>query len=532
MSLTSDIYGVRASGLSHGDVFTSARVVRFMLDLIGYTVDKDLSKYTILEPSFGVGDFLIEIQHRILQSAQKFNYDASYVMSHNVYGCEIDETKYDICMKSLRLNMPNFFSKNLRKEDFLFSKWSTSFDYIIGNPPYVRYENIPSNVLDIYKSLFYTFHYRCDLYVLFYEHCLMNLSENGRHCFICSNRWLKNKYGRKLRALISSSFNLEYLIDIEKLDVFKQSVLAYPAITLISNTGIGNNTNVLNIPNLDGLTLPLPIAVQRKLNGYDNWDSLFTNFEYKDLSTIEQQGFVVGIGVATGADRLFISANLKNVVESELLLPIVNAKDLTGNEFHWRGQYILNTYDSRGQTIDLNNYPKAQKYLNKFKHILENRHIVKKGRVWFSFIDKIKPQLLTQPKILLPDISNNNVLFVDTGKFYPAHNIYYITGKPINELKVLAAILMSQFVRKQIECISNKMNGGIPRWQSQSIKKLKIPKIANISPSIKHTLVEAYHNRNLIEIDKIVNDVVRSQPEISISHKHETPKSLFDFEFY
>lgn len=517
--------------MSHGDVFTSPRVVCFMLDLIGYTSDKDLSAYKVLEPSFGHGDFLIEIQNRLIKSAKKFNFDASEIMSKNIYGCEIDRDKYDKCIDTLRLEMPNFTPSNLKTEDFLFSLWNTQFDFIIGNPPYIRYENIPEKVRNLYKNKFYTFHYRSDLYILFYEHSLRNLSVNGRHCFICSNRWLKNEYGKKLRAYISSSFNLEYIIDVENINAFKESVLAYPSITLISNTEGGKNVKLAKINDLSELDKPIQTK-QKKLESFDNWDDLFLSDNIENLSYIEQQGFKIGIGVATGADKIFISKELKNQVEEELLLPLVNAKDLTGNEFIWKGFYILNPYRLNGSIINLDKYPKAKQYLGQFKSILSKRHIVKNGRTWYSLIDKIKPELVNLPKILLPDITGNKIIFIDKGLFYPAHNIYYITGRPLEELEPLAAILMSRFVRSQIENISNKMNGGLPRWQSQNIKRIRIPIISDIPTKLKDKLVDAYQSHNITEIDRIVDSILNLKCEKNlVSVKPAIPKSLFDYDF-
>lgn len=531
MNLTSNLYGIRRSGVSHGDVFTSPRVVCFMLDLIGYTSDKDLSAYKVLEPSFGHGDFLIEIQNRLIQSANKFNFDASEIMSKNIYGCEIDRGKYDKCIDTLRLEMPNFTPSNLKTEDFLFSLWNTQFDFIIGNPPYIRYENIPEKVRNLYKNKFYTFHYRSDLYILFYEHSLRNLSVNGRHCFICSNRWLKNEYGKKLRAYISSSFNLEYIIDVENINAFKESVLAYPSITLISNTEGGKNVKLAKINDLSELDKPIQTK-QKKLESFDNWDDLFLSDNIENLSYIEQQGFKIGIGVATGADKIFISKELENQVEEELLLPLVNAKDLTGNEFIWKGFYILNPYRLNGSIINLDKYPKAKQYLGQFKSILSKRHIVKNGRTWYSLIDKIKPELVNLPKILLPDITGNKIIFIDKGLFYPAHNIYYITGRPLEELEPLAAILMSRFVRSQIENISNKMNGGLPRWQSQNIKRIRIPIISDIPTKLKDKLVDAYQSHNITEIDRIVDSILNLKCEKNlVSVKPAIPKSLFDYDF-
>ena len=60
MNSSNCLYGERASGRGHGDVPTAPEVVRYMLDLIGYTADQDLSNTIILEPSCGEGEFIVE----------------------------------------------------------------------------------------------------------------------------------------------------------------------------------------------------------------------------------------------------------------------------------------------------------------------------------------------------------------------------------------------------------------------------------------------------------------------------------------
>ena len=502
-----------------------------MLDLVGYTPDKDLSKFKILEPSFGCGDFLTEIARRISQSAERYNFNASEIVSRNLYGCEIDADKYNISVNNIKNEIPGFSPENLRNEDFLFTKWDCDFDFIVGNPPYIRYENIPAELRDTYKSKFSTFHYRCDIYVLFFEHCLRYLSSTGQHCFICSNRWIKNEYGKKLRALISGAFNLDYLIDIEDLDAFNETVSAYPAITVISSFNSRRGTKTVKIGSLEDLVVPLTKCT-RSLQASDNiWDKISTVDELQDFHTIRNQGYEIGIGVATGADKIFINSGLISIVEEDLLIPIVNSRDLTDNKFNWKGSYLLNPYDNFGNLIDLDQYPNAKKYLEHFRPQLEERHINKKGRCWYALIDKVKPLLVNNPKILLPDITGNRKIFVDNGKFYPAHNIYYITGKSKENLELLAAILMSDFVRAQIDNISNKMNGGIPRWQSQSIRKLRIPLISSISLDDQVALRRAYHGNFYNEINEIVKRIADSQKYKNQVMISEFPKSLFDYEY-
>lgn len=508
MNSNNSIYGVRSNGLNHGDVFTSHEVVKFMLDTVGYTSEINLSHFCILEPSFGYGDFLLEIQHRIIESAKKYNFSPNEVFQKCVFGCEIDSIKYDECITRLRALMPDFSPCNLRNEDFLFSTWESKFDFVIGNPPYVRYENIPTKARDIYKSIFYTFHYRCDLYVLFYEHSLDCLKPLGKHCFICSNRWLKNEYGKKLRHLICKRFNLEKIIDVERLNAFNEDVLAYPVISVITNSVNQNAIEFAIVDKLIGLNSSIHYELKYYPNSED-FSCIFHKSQYSELPTIEEQNFSIGIGVATGADRIFITKDLKYNIEEELLLPIVCAKDLSGNKFQYNGLYLLNPYDKFGSLIDINNYPKAKAYLEQYRTVLQQRHIVKNNRKWYALIDRVKTDLQHKSKILLPDISANSYIFIDNGNYYPSHNIYYIISNYDDEeqLLLLAAILMSDTVKEQLLNLSNKMNGGFPRWQSQVLRKLRIPHISGINSDIKAQLISAYKCFNLSEINRIVRQL-------------------------
>lgn len=531
MSSASNIYGKRRSGHSHGDVFTAPEVVKFMLDLIGYTSGRDLSRVTILEPCCGDGAFLTEIISRIRESSYRFGFDFTEAVHNNVYACEIDKSRLESCIADLRClpELANITFNNFMNEDFLLSEWPVSFDFIVGNPPYVRYENIPKDKRDVYKLRFRTFHYRPDLYVMFFEHSLSLLAPGGQHCFICANRWLRNEYGAKLRNLIATCFDLRYIVDIEQMDAFRESVLAYPAITVIANSHSSSRVRLTRIDSIE--TLSQPHEFQEAILLPDSeWDNLFTNTRDTSLRTIVQQGFRIGIGVATGADNVFIGKELHGLVEDELLIPVINARDMSGDLFSWGHKYLLNPYDHFGKPIDLDSYPLTRKYLEVNRPKLSERHIVKKGKCWYSLIDRIRPELLLQPKILIPDISCNKVIFVDTGEYYPTHNLYYITGRDIISLKLLAATLMSAFVRTQIEAVSTRMNGGLPRWQSQTLRKLKIPVIDDYTVQTRNELLNAYDNRDINSIDRIVHDAVSRSRVIHRSRTRQTDgQYLLDF---
>lgn len=500
------LFGKRKKGGQHGDVFTSPLVVRYMLDKLGYTSDSNLSSVRILEPSCGEGEFLEEIVKRLKASSRIFGFDALEAFKRNVRAFDIDAQKIAKCRTRVA-NLGMGCADNIQIADFLKAEVEET-DIVVGNPPYIRYENIPEEMLNFCKKTFSTFHYRCDLYVPFFEKSLAALSVKGKHCFICSNRWLKNEYGKKLRLLIAKEYNLQIILNLEGADAFQEDVAAYPAITFISKEQPSETfcyADCQNVKNLETVT-----TYNRTMPKDEDWSGAFNSLSNNpSLQTIEEQGFKIGIGVATGADAIFISREFPGKIEKELIMPGVNAKDLKDNRFHWQGEYLLNPYNADGTLVDLADYPLASAYLERHKEKLVSRHVAKKTPSrWYKTIDRISPTLLSQPKILLPDMSGNTFIFVDDGEFYPLHNIYYIVGRSSIQLRLLAAFLMSDFVRNQLASVTNKMNGGFSRWQSQHLRKLKLPVLSSISEDDVQELLFHYERRDISNLNKRVNRYV------------------------
>lgn len=479
-----------------------------MLDKVGYDGDRDLRHIRILEPSCGEGEFVVEIALRLIQSARRYHFDANEAFRRNVRAYDIDRIKIERCRERLA-NIGIYPSKeNLREADFLQCEIDKT-DIVVGNPPFVRYENIPEDIRDYCRRHYSTFHYRCDLYVPFFEKSLSSLTQGGSHCFICSNRWLKNEYGKKLRKLITKGYGLKMIIDLEQAEAFQEKVLAYPSITLIRAGEFSDTFDYGKVHEVAGLN-DLQIS-KRSTPTDEDWTIAFSPISENDtFQTIEQQGFKIGIGVATGANAVFVSRELPGKVEPELILPSINARDLRGNQFNWHGEYLLNPYNPDGSLVDLADYPLANAYLERHKERLTARHIARKSpSKWYKTIDRISPTLLTRPKILLPDMSGNTFVFVDDGAFYPLHNIYYITGPSSERLRLLAAFLMSDLVRDQLFTVTNTMSGGFPRWQSQHLRKLRIPDLNTLSRKDTRQILELYERREIASISLKINKLYK-----------------------
>jgi len=117
----------------------------------------------------------------------------------------------------------------LVRDDFLLTRIEGRFDFVVGNPPYVRQERIPAALLAEYRRRFHTLYDRADIYVPFFERALDLLDADGVLGFICANRWLKNRYGGPLRDKISKGYWLKNFINMEGVDAFHAEVIAYPA---------------------------------------------------------------------------------------------------------------------------------------------------------------------------------------------------------------------------------------------------------------------------------------------------------------
>jgi hypothetical protein len=518
------IYGARSNGNLHGQVITKPIVVDTMLDRVGYIASKDLSSVKIVEPAAGDGAFALTIINRLYKSSKKFNFSFEKALQ-NISLYEIDEVMSNSLRNRIKVRL-NELSANIPEslivtDDFLLFEIQMC-DIVIGNPPYVRHENIPDDKKSTYRKKFGTFTHRSDLFIAFYEKGLKILNPEGVLSFICSNRWLKNQYGQRLRELIGLQYSINEIIDLEGTCPFEEEVIAYPAITTIRNTTKKIDSKYYKINDINDLIqFPKAYFSSRTLNTRTSKDWFSYNEKghrhEKYLDTIVNQGFKIGIGVATGLDKVFIRNDFQQLIENELLLPILISKDLKGNELKWSGNYVLNPYQENGDLIDLEKYPKAKNYLITHQDALQKRHVSKKyPEKWYKTIDRINPELTYKDKIILPDMSGNYHIFIDRGQYYPHHNLYYVTGKSYENLVLLSAVLMSDFVMSQLLELGNKMNGGYPRWQSQNIKKLKVPIISAIPKDSARRLADAYNHKDISEINKLVIPLKISEYSFSI----------------
>lgn len=504
-----------------GAVFTRPEVVACLLDLAGYTVDQPLPAWRMLEPSFGAGDFLLAAVDRLLTAFADAGGRASSVLElrEAVRAVEVHPASFAATREALHRRLVSWGASRrdaaalcdrwLLRDDFLLAPLHGRFDVVVGNPPYVRQERIPGPLLAEYRRRYVTIYDRADLYVPFFERGLQLLQEGGRLAFICANRWLKNKYGGPLRGMIARDFHLSHFIDMEGTDAFQSEVNAYPAITVIRR-GQGGVTRLARRPDVTTelteltrlLRAPGPAQDERVLElahavrGSEPWllgaaDPLrVVRRLERDFPKIEETGCKVGIGVATGADRVFIADHEALPVEASRKLPLVMARDLQDGAIVWGGRGIVNPFEADGSLASLARYPAFGAHIRKHVEVLRQRHVAKRSPHWYRTIDRMYAELTGTPKLLIPDIKGEAMVVFDDGKFYPHHNLYYVTASTW-DLRALATVLRSSIAVLFVSTYCVKMSGGFLRFQAQYLRRIRVPRWEDVIPALRAALIAA-----------------------------------------
>jgi hypothetical protein len=527
---------------ARGAVYTRREVVETILDLAGYTPDLPLWQRSVLEPCCGLGDFLIPVIERLFASYLSHGRNASRAwpdLKNSVCAVEIGTVSHATVSAVVtelleskgvtQSDAERLTSAWIMHADFLLVPLPQSFDFIIGNPPYLRQERIPEALLSEYRQRYTTLYDRADIYVPFIERSLNLLRSNGQLSFICSDRWMKNRYGGPLRQMVSRGFHLKYLLCVNDVSAFTEDVVAYPAIFVIENA-LGNEPTKIAVPprTLEELRLcarsmrsgvePHRLSYRETRNvvsANEPWLtdsnahlSLIRRLEGV-FPTLEEAGCRVGIGVATGADRIYIGPYDALDVEDERKLPLVGTKDIVTGDVIWQGGGVVNPFEDDGSIARLDRYPRFRRFMEKHEEALRRRNVAQRsGAGWYRTIDRIHRSLLTTPKLLIPDIKGAAHVVYEDGRYYPHHNLYYVASS-VWDLHALQAVLRSQLCRLFIVAYSTRMRGGFLRFQAQYLRRLRLPKWKDVGLSLRKRLREAAHSGDAEACDHVTAELFR-----------------------
>lgn len=522
-----------ASESDKGEIFTKSHVVQFMIDAAGIPQALSAVNTKILEPSCGQGEFLVPLAEQLCDEISRLSKKPSVEdLGEKLVGYDISEANLRIARKKLSNVLSKHFSPEevrylldswLKHEDFLLAQSDRDFSHVIGNPPYIRVENVPKPILRLYRRNFSTMTDRADIYIAFFEKGLRSLALGGKLSFICTDRWVKNQYGRNLRALIDcGSFNVDYYLDLSGKDPFHRKVLTYPAITQISRK---KKTRTLVLEHetvcprtlcdaIEATSVPKLSQVTSRediVNGNAPWllgnsgEAAVVKRIESQFPSLEEAGCKVFIGAATGNNKVFV-VGVDADIEEDRKIPLVTAKDVRSGEIVDSQKFLINTYDEAG-VVDLENYPQLKAYLTQHKDELCSRHIAKaQPQRWYKTIDRVYPDRAQREKLLIPDIKSNLVIIHEHGRFHPNNSLYYICSDSW-DLRALRAVLLSGIGRLFIETYSTKVANGFLRFQAQHLRRIRVPLWSDVPLTLRDGLIEAGETGNASVAAEIVKSL-------------------------
>jgi len=526
---------VKPEGAEHGAVFTRRWVVELILDLAGYTADEPLDRLRAIEPACGHGAFLAPMAARLSEACRRSGTSLREAEGA-IRAFDLQPNSVALSRESVAKTLVDagwspadarrFADTSVHQGDFLLQEHAFGeADFVLGNPPYIRLEAVSPARSDAYRRACRTMAGRADIYVGFIEVGLKALREEGTLAFICADRWMRNQYGRLLRDLVAKHFSFEAAIEMHDVDAFAEEVSAYPSIVVIRNREqhpvlVAETQGDFSARDAANLTKWRGSAKQGEekqgrafraavlndwFQGSRPWPSgsparlaILRDLEQR-LPALEdaETGTRVGIGLATGADRVFVTAE-KAIAEPGRMLPIAMAADTMSGELEWSGHYLANPWRDDGEgLVDLGEFPRLGHYFQEHREQLLGRNIAKRRpEAWYRTIDRVDPKLLPKNKLLFPDIKASIHPVLDRGKAYPHHNLYFVTSRNW-DLEVLGGLLLSRVAQLFVEAYAVRMRGGYLRFQAQYLRRIRVPWIADVDEDRRDCLRRAFRDRDV-----------------------------------
>ena len=408
----------------------------------------------IIDPACGSGAFLISAFRRLLDErkivAREILGDNSVldeavliadILQNNIYGVDINPSSVEIAklalwLHSARANAPlstldhtircgnslvrpdcwGIITRNAKNEARVnpFDWGDERYDIVLGNPPYVKLQNLMKVDPDVvaylqaqravgtYESA-QTGNF--DLYLPFIELGLRLLNEGGRMAYIAPSLWAVNEYGRGLRGVLHRTRQLERWIDFKSYQVFDEAI-TYTALQFFTHDA-NENVKVVISPegemgdiDWDDETLAIPSVSLR-----DDTEWLMVTGEDRDVIVRLAQDCLrlddpiisteIFQGIKTGADQVYKLRKLRVglylctpdkgepfevELEDELLYPILSGSEAKRYITPSTDVYLLFPYVRRGRSVQIipileleKTYPLCWSYLQKWKNFLVKR---------------------------------------------------------------------------------------------------------------------------------------------------------------
>jgi len=602
-----------------GEFYTPVEIIDYILDGVGYTAKDEIEDKKILDPACGSGGFLVRATRRLIsrflvklgkadeKDLEKVEWkflidklspeEAREILEavrENVYGLDINPFACHIAEMNMLFQVIDLYQKVRKSEKYknyrlrrfniymtdslrtpkesdltdFIGKYSfleekkrvdnikkMEFDFVVGNPPYVRVQNLDKETREYLRRTYKTASGKFDIYIPFIERGLEWLKDGGKLGYIVPNTFMTRQYGARIREHLLG-FRIVHILDFGDSKVFEDAT-NYPAIIIIEKSKPSEDWEIIagevfkgrnEIEEKFGSRQKFLEEIKAHLGEslYEDPDGFFRVFlqrqdtlskepwslvpdkvrdimkkiekdsmPFKDIVEIMYEGFI------SGANDVYLIPMEKAKelgLEEELLKPVPKGAEIERWGFKV-SRYVIYPHHEDGSPIEKDELINGKKfkdtnvyeYLKSYETILRERKYYNKKvtelfgeDMWYALVHPKPAHIFEPPKLITPNLSKESRFALDTEGVFLDHDSYGIKlkTKALKEFPYpyLLALLNSRVLEFYLKQISPYASGKYYRYTNEYLSRLPLRKA---------------DKKTISEITKLVLELMKLVKELS-----------------
>ncbi|GAA8223987.1 class I SAM-dependent DNA methyltransferase [Helicobacter pylori] len=405
------------------------------------------------------------------------------------------------------------------------------FDCIIGNPPYIRQEQIREIKPLLEKQYQDFYNSSADIYTYFFALAYHLLKEKGFNAFITSNKYARARYGAKLRELLLKKTTIVSYMELNALKVFESATVDTSIISFIKQEPPKESRFKYYEPTPDDKNdLKSAHSLSMKQNALSTESFIFANTTLLDLrdkiesvgTPLKDWGIQINYGIKTGCNEAFIIPTEKrnailNACKTQeerkrtetFIKPILRGKDIKRYSYEWADLWVIfipwhfpNTGNPKSMEENERDfsihYPIIYAHLFSYKDELLKRNKDETGKKyeWYCLQRWAANyyQDFEKEKIVYGEIVQEPRFYLDNGEcelgyFYAEATSFILTGEHLHYLLGMLHSKLITFAFKTFYAGGGLGESGY-RYKKAFIERLPIPKITPQNQELAHKITD------------------------------------------
>lgn len=473
-------------------IFTPRENVIQLLNWVGYK--KDLYGKKVLENSCGDGQILMEVVERYIKDCLKKNIGKAKIkegLEQDIYGVEIDKIHYDNCIKNLNAILNQYKIENVKwnilQKDILQEKLQVKFDFVVGNPPYIKYRLLNQEIREFLKNNYQVCSIgKFDYCYAFIESGIESLNTNGKMAYLIPSSIFKNVFAKKLREYMKKTitdiydYTTQKLFTKKNLETLEKDVLTSSAVIIIDKTKKTKNIKYHDIVHKKKITIEKKnlgdkwVFFQKEEEKVDTPKKKFGDL-YKasnTIATLYNNAFVIQHYEEDGE---YIITKDHKKIEKGIIKIAASPRNLNKGT---REVIIFPYYYEKGELKRYkekeieDKFPNAYQYLKSHKEDLFKRKSDHSAK-WYEYGRSQAITQANQKKLLLSTVITKEVKIYELNEETVPYSGIYITTEKEN-LREAKEILESEDFLNYVKNIGINASGESIRITSKDVNNYRL----------------------------------------------------------